>query len=190
MGLIESILEMKHHDVLLNIPSAFLEDEFNLTGLSERSDVSDPEAALDCILDDLLPASDSEEESNQKPSLQTRRMYYLLHQRYVLSKGLNEVARLVEEGLFGKCPRHLCHGKLLLPCGESSKCGRAPLRGFCPTCRELYKLDAKRIDGACYGPSVAGMLMLCYPQVKAIASSPLTKYEPRIFGFRLSSHSN
>jgi casein kinase II subunit beta len=102
-----------------------------------------------------------------------------------------------EQGQYGRCRRHHCHQMPLLPCGQSSRCGIGGVRVYCVKCRELYYPDSthRRLDGAAFGPSLPGLLVLAHPaavqQVMAACKCPGVdgclgeRYEPRIFGFRL-----
>lgn len=209
MGRVERLLALPGHDWLLDIPRGFVEDEFNLVGLSDVSGVSDAEGNLEAVLQDYCDASSSDPDEdlqasdNEEVPRSFRRMYYLLHQRYAQSKqGLAEIARQYEQGGYGRCRRWLCHGMAMIPCGESGRCGRGGTRLFCPNCRDLYyppgllasrlptasgyassSSSHRRLDGAAFGPSLPGLLMLSHPQLFKPAAPG--RYEPKIFGFKL-----
>lgn len=202
MTIIDELYALPGHDLLLDIPHSFLKDEFNVAGLSERSDLEEIGESLNAIWEALSDddlggdGGDGDDnndffDENAMLTANIRNLYYVLHQRYALSKaGLHDIGKLWEQAVFGRCRRHHCQGCALLPCGESSLAGRGLLRGLCPKCRELYCLNGRRkVDGACYGSSVAGMLMLTHAGIKAIAKQYTSNavYEPRIFGFRLTS---
>ena len=201
MTLVDRILVLPGHNMLLDLPASFVRDDFNLAGLDERSDLSDVDECLNELLycydsdEEMLSDSDSDTDAN-RVSEKHKNLYYALHQRYALTKpGLLEVAMLWEKGVFGKCRRHYCQATNLLPLGPSATVGRSVLRGWCPRCRELYVLQGKKsVDGASYGPTVACMMALTNPAIRAIFDSQPpaahgNAYTPRIFGFRLAKYS-
>lgn len=200
MTLVDRILILPGHNLLTELPASFVRDDFNLAGLEDRSDLSDVEQCLNDLLycydsdTDMMSDTDSDsDESNVADK--HKHLYYALHQRYALTKtGMLEVTKLWEQGVFGKCRRHYCQYVNLLPLGPSATVGRSVLRGWCPKCKELYSLQGRRnVDGASYGPTVACMIALTIPAVRAIFDSypnPAVHdvYVPRIYGFRLARH--
>lgn len=68
--------------------------------------------------------------------------YNLIHSRFIQTpKGLQIMRRKYEAGIFGVCPRFLCNGQNLLPFGSSLMTSKAPARGYCPLCHDVYEAD-------------------------------------------------
>lgn len=186
----QSILKLPGHSWLVPVPRWFMEDEFNLIGLSSDTSITDLDAALDCLL------SDTDEDRHERDghdlcelSDSAKHAFYLIHQRWIQSKqGLSEVYHAYQQGRYGKCRRWLCHGHAVIPCGESAHCGRAVCRVYCPHCGELYKVGDRVVDGAAFGPNIPALVILSYRQSFPMKALPAERraYVPRIFGFRLA----
>ncbi|ORX67847.1 hypothetical protein DL89DRAFT_269034 [Linderina pennispora] len=104
---------LKGHEYFCEIPEEYIEDEFNLTGLSQT--VNYYVEALDMILDieddseEPLDADEIEAIDNSSEIL-----YGLIHARYIITRGgLQQMADKYENGDFGSCPRYACDGTFL-----------------------------------------------------------------------------
>ena len=94
--------------------------------------------------------------------------------------GLETMCRKYSMRHFGTCPRLKCDTQPLLPLGTSDVLGAGPVRGFCPRCRDLYRISATQ-DGAFWGPSFAPLFLLLNPEDRG-ETEP---YEVLLHGFRL-----
>lgn len=206
MSIVEQILKLSMNRYLIPIPPSFVLDDFNLVGLEEHPGLEECVGLLPNLLacfEDMADTdsdySDREQSTDGKllNDVLMKKYVYLysaLQQRYVLSKqGMQDVLKLWQSGFFGPCPRLYCNKTNLLPVGPVARVGSThPLHGWCPRCKDLYRLTGRgsSIDGACYGPTVAAMMALTVPSIREVYEAPadLQVYEPRIYGFRLARH--
>lgn len=156
------------HEYLAEVSEDFIEDDFNLTGLS--SQVPMYKEALEMILDiepeDESEAEEEDEEEDEDydasalvipPSRSADRrnqrgapdilkiessaelLYGLIHQRYITSRtGMGQMHEKYEMGHFGVCPRILCQGCKVLPVGCTDSPGEDTVKLFCPSCLDIY----------------------------------------------------
>mmetsp|Transcript_14289 Transcript_14289/g.25715 ORF Transcript_14289/g.25715 Transcript_14289/m.25715 type:complete len:180 (+) Transcript_14289:224-763(+) len=112
-------------------------------------------------------------------------LYGLIHQRYITApEGLERMRQKYERGDFGYCPRVLCQGTKLLPCGVTDELRARPVKTFCSMCRNLYHVrlkHAQQLDGAYFGQSFPHVFLLKFPKYQA-PCQPI-EYKPKIFGF-------
>jgi casein kinase II subunit beta len=103
--------------------------------------------------------------------IQAKQLYGLLHSRWICqSKGLAQMKRKFERGVFGECPRWNCHDQRLLPMGTTIKPRHHSVKLFCPQCRDIYVAPTTmRIDGAHFGPAFPHMFLFEYPECDAHA---------------------
>jgi len=154
------------HEYLAEVSEDFIEDDFNLTGLS--SQIPMYKEALEMILD-IEPEDESDEAEEEEEDgddddgqkLAYRRsgerrgpkgapdilkievaaelLYGLIHQRYINSRaGTGQMHEKYEMGHFGVCPRILCQGSKVLPVGCSDSPGEDTVKLFCPSCLDIY----------------------------------------------------
>lgn len=155
------------HEFYVQVPEDFIEDEFNLTGLSTI--IPYYVHALATILDmesgEFFDQQDEEEEA-KKPSDQEEdgfwkddkvhhtkqgrvdprvvepyaiMLYGLIHQRYLVTRnGLRLMAERYANGQFGVCPRYLCDLCPVLPVGQSDQIGYDSVYLYCPKCLDIY----------------------------------------------------
>jgi casein kinase II subunit beta len=132
------------HDWLCIVDDEYVNDNFNLYGLS--SQVDDYHNALRVVRGQYAEAPTS--------ILRKRAqiVYGLMHARYILTfRGAREMQPKYERQIFGTCPRIACNNQPLLPIGLDPTPGKAHVKGFCPCCQDVYDLDSK-LDGAYFGP--------------------------------------
>lgn len=160
------------HDYFCQVPTEFIEDDFNLTSLAQA--VPHYRQALDLILD-LAPGSDEDGDavattasgSGSNPNAivtstagsdttsalvghsliehAAEQLYGLIHARFILTKpGLQAMAEKFDHKEFGTCPRYYCNGMQLLPCGLSDTPGEHTVRLYCPSCQDLYMPQSSR----------------------------------------------
>ncbi|TPX36880.1 hypothetical protein SeMB42_g06989 [Synchytrium endobioticum] len=168
------------HELFVQVPEEFIEDDFNLTNLQNAIPLYS--AALDMILD-MEPTSPCQNTASSvdtaAQATQAARpadveasaevLYGLLHARYIVTKpGLQTMADRLSHGEFGKCPRSGCVGAYVLPCGRSDGLGADTVKMFCPRCCDLYhprETRYHRIDGAFFGTTFPHVLFLSFPEL-------------------------
>jgi casein kinase II subunit beta len=180
------------HDYLVEVSTEFIEDDFNLTGLSSM--VPFYREALDVILDfepeNVVQVSDM-------PLIQhsAELLYGLIHQRFIITKqGLAMMKDKYEKKQFGACPRYYCDGMPLLPVGRHDLPGQEAVRLFCPSCLDLYLPTSSRYlnnDGAFFGTTFPGLFLKMYPAVESktkLKAGNLANntHELKVFGFKLN----
>ncbi|KAJ3271175.1 casein kinase 2 regulatory subunit [Borealophlyctis nickersoniae] len=158
---------MPGHEFFVEVPEDFIEDDFNLTGLSTAIPQHYNEA-LDMILD--LEAEEPPQESQMsRIEAAAEALYGLIHQRYIVTKqGLQIMGEKYRHGVFGVCPREMCGKAGVVPCGLTDQHHKETVKMFCPRCSDLYHpREAKHhnIDGAFFGTTFAHMLFLNYPEL-------------------------
>lgn len=149
------------------MPEEFIEDDFNLTGLSAI--VPYYNDALEMILD-VEPEEISEDEDDRDIHDQTAEgeeddgfwketqparthgrvdpsvvepyaamLYGLIHQRFLLTRnGLMTMGERYAQEQFGCCPRVYCGQCPVIPCGRYDELGKESVRLYCPRCMDLY----------------------------------------------------
>ncbi|KAJ2786790.1 casein kinase 2 regulatory subunit [Coemansia interrupta] len=181
---------LKGHEYFCEVPDAFIEDEFNLTGLSQS--VNYYVEALDTILD---IEDDSNEpqfpEEIEAIDSSAEILYGLIHARYILTRqGLDQMADKYENAEFGTCPRVCCAGSPVVPCGRVDLPERDSVKLFCPSCSDIYAPPSSRyqkIDGAYFGTTFPHMFFQTFPAL--VPDEPISPYTPRIYGFAISERS-
>lgn len=159
-------------------------DSFNNYGL--RDMFTNFDIALDLIID-----SHSDEwtvlsdQSIISVLIQSKNLYGMLHSRWICqTKGLSQMKKKFEAGLFGDCPRHNCNKQHLLPMGTSLKPKHHSVKLFCPNCYDIYVPPKSiKIDGAFFGPAFPHWFLKEYEKY-----DKFNEYQPfefEMFGFKL-----
>ena len=149
------------HELFIEVPEEFIDDDFNLTNLQNVIPLYSP--ALDMILD-MEPNSPSQNtassgsSSNNTVAQSSRSanveasaelLYGLLHARYIVTKpGLQCMADRLSHGEFGKCPRSGCGGAYVVPCGRYDAVGVDTVKMFCCRCCDLYNPKEVYLTGS------------------------------------------
>lgn len=164
---ISSFCSLLGHEFFAEVSEDFIEDDFNLTGLS--SQVPLYKEALEMILDVEPEDEDSEHDFDDAsdPSLEfdeaerpTERfaarqrnrlpdpnqieqsaelLYGLIHQRFITSRpGISQMHEKYSAGHFGQCPRVYCNSARVLPVGLSDTPNTETVKLFCPSCLDVY----------------------------------------------------
>jgi hypothetical protein len=213
---VRQFLASCHRDVLLPVPRDYWSDNFNLAhlppvveklaalGVSAGTPVSDERRSYPVYRQALrLITQDDIDTSNTPDYIQgaARILYFLVHQRYVLSpRGLDTVRRRFlykaeVDPIFGKCPGLGCNGMPLLPYGASndynpsgSQDSRA--KRYCASCEQVFYHWDSKVDGCAWGNSFCHLfLMEFYDELfsswRSAAHVPPTVKS--IFGFPLHS---
>lgn len=179
------------NDIFAEVSEDFIEDDFNLTGLSAL--VPHYHEALEMILD-LEPEYPISLPNVALIEKSAELLYGLIHARFIISRhGLNIMAQKYNQGSFGVCPRVLCKGTKLLPTGLHDLPGNEKVRLYCPCCSDIYHPQPSRytnIDGAFFGTSFVGLFLKTFPDVERDCAERRKKqFQLTLFGFRISEQS-
>ncbi|TID28328.1 hypothetical protein CANINC_002505 [Pichia inconspicua] len=174
-------------DFFVEVAPEFIEDDFNLTGLS--SCVPYYKEALDLILD-LEPEVSIAQSDVALIEHAAELLYGLIHARYIITKqGMIAMAKKYENNCFGSCPRYYCEGTHMLPIGRFDSPGYETVRLYCPNCNDIYLPSSSRYlntDGAFFGTSFAGLFMKMFPEVNKSHEFTQNQYQLKLFGFKLN----
>jgi hypothetical protein len=167
------------------VDEAYIQDEFNLTGLSAMVPYYD--YALDTILDIDTALDTLSEEQQELVDSAAELLYGLIHARFILTpRGLNAMATKYEDVTFGRCHRVHCEGQPMLPVGRSDFSRKFGVTLYCPRCNDIYYPKSRRhgkLDGAFFGTTFPHLFLITFPQL--VPAAPADVYTPRIFGFRM-----
>lgn len=193
------------HEYFAEVSEEFIEDDFNLTGLSGAIPMY--KEALEMILD-VEPDDSSEEASEvdlesdtynngarKKPTIRgtgagnialiessAELLYGLVHQRYILSRpGMQQMYEKYLSAHFGHCPRVFCNNARVLPCGATDTPNVDTVKLFCPCCLDIYTPPNSRfqqVDGSFFGTSFASLFLMTFTDIDY--SVPNHKTPPQI----------
>lgn len=191
------------HEYFCQVPTDFIEDDFNMTSLAQE--VPHYRKALDLILDlEMVSDEESSSGANNNGGVNSKalvnrniighaaeQLYGLIHARYILTKpGLQAMAEKFDHKDFGTCPRYFCHGMQLLPCGLSDTIGKQAVRLYCPSCQDLYLPQSSRhlcLEGAYWGTSFPGVFLKHFKELEEyVERKNKESYELKVFGFRIN----
>ncbi len=156
---IQWFCSLRGNEFFCEIDEDYIEDDFNLSGLSSQVPYYD--YALDMILDNDPPhdvmLTDQQHELLESAA---EMLYGLIHARYcvvvacalflaharsvhadryiVTARGLAAMLEKFKNCDFGRCPRCLCEGQACLPVGTSDIPGQSTVKVFCPKCEDIY----------------------------------------------------
>mmetsp|Transcript_59279 Transcript_59279/g.133521 ORF Transcript_59279/g.133521 Transcript_59279/m.133521 type:complete len:260 (+) Transcript_59279:65-844(+) len=184
---IEWFCHLKGNEFFVEVDEDYIQDDFNLTGLSAQ--VPYYEYALNMILD--FDDKDDQLPEEQQPLVETaaQMLYGLIHARFILtSRGMAAMLDKYNAYVYGTCPLSQCEAlnQAVLPIGMSDLLRQNAAKVYCPHCREIYLPRSSRLeclDGAYFGTSFAHLFFLTYQHlVPQITPVP---YVPRIYGFKI-----
>ncbi len=188
---ISSFCTMFGHDFLVEVSTEYIEDDFNLTGLSAL--VPYYREALDLILD-LEPVTPVKPSVVAHIEHSAELLYGLIHARFIVTKpGLQLMAEKYEYKKFGTCQRYFCQGMHLLPTGLYDQPGLETVRLYCPCCNDIYLPTSSRylnLDGAIFGKSFSSLFLNMFSEIeKQCAATRWKHYDLKIFGFKINEQS-
>lgn len=177
---------LKGNEFFCEVDNEYIEDDFNLSGLSSQVPYYD--YALDLILDVESPNDDMlTEEQHEMVESAAEMLYGLIHVRFILTtRGMSKMLEKFKNVDFGRCPRVFCSGQPCLPVGQSDVPRTSTVKIFCPKCEDIYYPRSKyqgNIDGAYFGTTFPHLFLMTYQYLKP--QKPAQRYVPRIFGFKL-----
>eukprot|EP00183_Erythrolobus_madagascarensis_P005248 CAMPEP_0185856450 /NCGR_PEP_ID=MMETSP1354-20130828/29003_1 /TAXON_ID=708628 /ORGANISM="Erythrolobus madagascarensis, Strain CCMP3276" /LENGTH=397 /DNA_ID=CAMNT_0028558701 /DNA_START=25 /DNA_END=1218 /DNA_ORIENTATION=+ len=180
---------LKGNEFFCEVDDDFIQDDFNLTGLS--SQVTYYNYALDTILDVDIPDGELDDRQQELVEVSAETLYGLIHARYILTaRGMHAMLSKFNEGAYGRCPRVYCAGQPVLPVGQSDLPRLSTVKIFCPMCWDLFFPRSRHhntLDGAYWGTSFPHLFLQTYPYLVPKRSSE--QYVPRIFGFKIHKSS-
>lgn len=182
-------INIRGNEFFCEVEESFIEDDFNLTGLS--SQVPYYNHALNLILDGELSVDSLTDEQQDIIETAAEVLYGLIHARYILTaSGMQKMYEKYQNVDFGRCPRSFCQGQPVLPVGLSDITREFSVEVFCPRCQDTYHPRSSKhanIDGAYFGSTFCHLFLLTHSEL--IVPKPTESYVPRIFGFRIHESS-
>ena len=180
---------LKGNDFFCKIDEDYIQDDFNLTGLSALVPYYD--YALDMMLDVDIPIENLSDEQQEMIETAAEVLYGLIHARFILtSRGMQRMYEKYVNVDFGRCPRVYCQGQMVLPVGLSDVPRQYSANIYCPRCQELYYPRSSRqanLDGSFFGTTFPHIFLLQHPE--CIPARNEHVYVPRIYGFRINRES-
>lgn len=176
--------QLKGNEFFCEVEEEFIQDDFNLTGLS--SQVTYYNYALDTILDVDIPEGELDDRQQEMVEFSAETLYGLIHARYILTaRGLEAMRAKFMEGQFGRCPRVLCKGQHVLPAGSSDLPRCSIVKIFCPMCWDLFFPRARNHDqdGAYWGTTFPHIFLHTYHGL--VPARNKERYIPRMYGFKI-----
>lgn len=177
--------QLKGNEFFCEVEEDFIQDDFNLTGLS--SQVTYYNYALDTILDVDIPEGELDDRQQEMVEVSAETLYGLIHARYILTaRGMHAMQSKYTDGAFGRCPRVYCQGQQVLPVGLSDMPRCSTVKIFCPMCWDLYfprSRNHNTLDGAYWGTTFPHMFLHTYHTL--VPTRNKETYVPRIFGFKI-----
>jgi casein kinase II subunit beta len=171
---VSRFLSQGEHKGLVEVEMSFLEDGFNLYGLSDI--VKDFERSWAVLRDERSPKHPENEAA----------LYYMVHQRFILTReGMDRVAARVAAKGYGRCARVSCDNFPFIPVGTSDYPGEDTVKLFCFQCSEIYRPSGpmSQLDGCAFGRTFAHLLTIVRPEL--FVKKEVETYVPRIFGFQI-----
>lgn len=159
---------------LIMIHDSFLQDKFNLVGLMRY--ISNLSRSFD-VIKNKMPSRNKKEEAL---------LYYLVHQRYILTNaGMEKMLERVIQHFYGDCRRMGCEDIPLIPLGLSNNPKISSVKLYCYNCNNVFDPDnsLSGLDGCSFGSSFAHLLILTHKE--NFPKKKYGNYIPRIFGFRI-----
>jgi len=186
---IDWLLAQEGNHLLCRVEEDYIEDNFNLYGLSKI--IPNFRDSIRLLLSDSVSVEGCLDEGWVGPTYEhLLDLYGLIHARYILTtQGLNKMRRKLQNNVFGSCPEPQFAESTVLPVGLSDHLRQGPPVGYCPISGEVYKMPAwgDFLDGAYFGTTFPHLLLMQNSSIHGPRGWPIpgTKYHPRIFGFKV-----
>lgn len=186
---IDWLLSQEGNHLLCRVEEDYIEDNFNLYGLSKI--IPNFRDSIRLLLSDSASVEGCLEEGWVGPTYEhLLDLYGLIHARYILtSQGLSKMRRKLHNNVFGSCPEPEFAESSVLPVGLSDHLRQGPPVGYCLASGEIYKMGAwgDFLDGAYFGTSWCHLLLMQNPAIHGPRGWPVpnSTYKPRIFGFKV-----
>lgn len=171
---LDEFLSSPENSALIKVPREFIEDRFNLIGISK--DVPNADKALKVLKGEI----------SDKGTYSVETLYYMIHQRYIFTRqGLDEVFERVLHNDYGVCRNISCASTKLLPLGLTDLPGISRIKLYCHNCKVIFQPQGsiENLDGCAFGRSFPHFLIMTYKS--HFPKSKYSKYVPRVFGFRI-----
>lgn len=171
---ISNFLKRPENVGLLTIQDSFLQDKFNMVGLLKH--IPNLNRCFDTIKND----------SSSKYEREETLLYYLLHQRYVLSMtGMTKMVERISKNFYGECRRMGCEDYPLIPFGLSNNPRISSVKLYCHNCNNVFDPEntLSSLDGCAFGNTFPHLLTLTYRD--KFCKKKYGIYVPRIFGFKI-----
>lgn len=182
-------INLKGNDFFCEVDEEYIQDDFNLTGLSSMVPFYD--YALDMILDVDIPADHLSDEQVDVVETAAEVLYGLIHARFIMTtRGMQKMHDKFVNLEFGRCPRVYCQGQGVLPVGMSDLPRNYSVNLFCPRCHDIfYPKSAKQanLDGAYFGTTFAHLLLMI--NHSNVPRKVNHNYIPKIYGFKIHKDS-
>jgi len=184
---IEWFCHLKGNEFFVEVDEDYIQDDFNLTGLSTQ--VPYYEYALNLILDFDDQDEQLPEDQQQLVETAAQMLYGLIHARFILtSRGMAAMLDKYNAYVYGTCPLLQCEAQnqAVLPIGMSDLLRQSATKVFCPHCQEIFFPKSSKLeclDGSYFGTSFAHLFFLTYQQKVPIGIP--SAYVPRIYGFKI-----
>ena len=177
---------LKGNEFFAEVDAEFMQDDFNLTGLSAQ--VPYYEYALDTVMDaESLATANFSKEQQESIESAAELLYGLIHARYIITPlGMAAMLEKFKHCHFGRCPRVHCQGQPALPVGQSDLPRMHATKIFCPRCQDIFYPRSSRqanVDGAYFGTSFCHLFLQSFWEL--VPTPPVSSYVPRIFGFKI-----
>lgn len=180
---------LRGNDYFCEVDEEFIQDDFNLSGLSTMVPCYDN--ALDLILDVDVPLDRLSDKEQEVVETSAEVLYGIIHARFILStRGMQKMYDKYQNVSFGRCPRFYCQGQPVLPVGLSDVPRCYSVSVYCPCCQDVFHPKSSKqahLDGAYFGTTFCHLFLLTNPDI-VIHRYQFT-YVPRIYGFRISESS-
>eukprot|EP00756_Hemistasia_phaeocysticola_P038515 Hpha_TRINITY_DN16764_c0_g1::TRINITY_DN16764_c0_g1_i1::g.78079::m.78079/K03115/CSNK2B; casein kinase II subunit beta len=185
---IQWFCSLQGNDYFVEVDERYIEDNFNLTGLSAIVPFYD--YARGTILN-TDPPEDVHLTEDQLTliELAAEMLYGLIHSRFLLTtRGMELAAEKYKSSAWGQCPRVRCCEQAVLPVGQSDVIRESTVKLFCPQCGDIFYPRGGRygsLDGAYFGTTFAHLFVMCQEELFQGMPKPYKPYVPCVFGFRV-----
>jgi len=186
---IEWLLSQEGNHLLCRVEEDYIEDNFNLYGLSKI--IPNFREAIRLLLSDAASVEGCLDEGWVGPTYEhLLDLYGLIHARYIVTtQGLNKMRRKLQNCVFGNCPERGLAEYTVIPVGLSDHLRQGPPVGYCPASGEVYAMEAwgDFLDGAYFGTTFPHLLLMQNPSLHGPKGWPVpdSKYTARLFGFKV-----